>query len=421
MKKHLFALLCALALLVCSVPVSALEGEALRQAEALEALGLFRGSGAGYDLDAPLTRAQAAVLLTRLSGASPEPAAPPFADVPDWAAGEIACAVRQGWVPPLEPERFFPQEPVTAEGWCAMLLRMLGYPEGPEGFSFPDAADFARRIGLLSRSYDGLVTRGDAAESLYDALDFPLPDGSGTVLDRLLSTGACSCEAAAALGLTDLRLTARQAADRHLSAVFCLNTYSGQEGYAADAPIANATGFFITGSGLAVTNFHALEGCAAAAAVLVTGERYPVESVVWYDAGMDLAVLRVSRTSAEGESTPAFAALALAGVQDLRAGDRVFALGSPLGLGPVVSEGIVSAPAVEVSRYDLPCVLSTAPISHGSSGGALLNEYGRVVAVTSGAFTQGNSLYLAVPADPLLTADLTGAGVPLEEAGNVVG
>ena len=87
----------------------------------------------------------------------------------------------------------------------------------------------------------------------------------------------------------------------------------------------------------------------------------------------------------------------------------------------MVSEGIVSAPAVEVSRYDLPCVLSTAPISRGSSGGALLNEYGRVVAVTSGAFTQGNSLYLAVPADPLLTADLTGSGVPLEEAGNVVG
>ena len=76
---------------------------------------------------------------------------------------------------------------------------------------------------------------------------------------------------------------------------------------------------------------------------------------------------------------------------------------------------MVSATAREVERYALPCVMSTADISEGSSGGALLNVYGQAVAVTSGAYVYGNSMYLAVPIDPILTADLTGEGLTLPE------
>jgi hypothetical protein len=59
--------------------------------------------------------------------------------------------------------------------------------------------------------------------------------------------------------------------------------------------------------------------------------------------------------------------------------------------------------------------MNTADISQGSSGGALLNVYGRVIAVTSGAYTYGNNMYLAVPVDPVLTADLTVRGWTLAE------
>ena len=68
-----------------------------------------------------------------------------------------------------------------------------------------------------------------------------------------------------------------------------------------------------------------------------------------------------------------------------------------------------------MERYALPCVMSTADISEGSSGGALLNACGQVVAVTSGAFLYGNSMYLAVPIDPVLSADLTGQGQTLAQ------
>jgi S1-C subfamily serine protease len=105
----------------------------------------------------------------------------------------------------------------------------------------------------------------------------------------------------------------------------------------------------------------------------------------------------------------------MAGTGDIRTGDTVYTLGNPLGLGLSVSSGIISDTSRVVERYDLPCIMDTANISQGSSGGALLNAYGQVIGVTSGAYVYGNGMYLAVPVDPAMTADLTGSGWTLAE------
>ena len=212
-----------------------------------------------------------------------------------------------------------------------------------------------------------------------DALSFSYRDGSATVIGRLVSQGTVSRAAANALGLLTPALTARQVADRCAAAVFRLDT--------------------------------------SATATLSTGDVYEVERVIYYDPDIDIAVIRVSHAALKGHDTSAFATLDIAdsGTGDLRAGDTVYAIGNPLGLGLAVSSGIVSATQRDVERYALPCVMSTADISEGSSGGALLNVYGQVVAVTSGAYVYGNSMYLAVPIDPILTADLTGEGLTLPE------
>ena len=101
--------------------------------------------------------------------------------------------------------------------------------------------------------------------------------------------------------------------------------------------------------------------------------------------------------------------------RDAHHGDPVYTLGNPLGLGLAVSSGIISDPARQTDGYTLPCVMNTADISRGSSGGALLNVYGDVIAVTSGAYTYGNNMYLAVPVDPVMSADLTATGMTLAE------
>ena len=419
MKHRIVALFCALTLLVCTLPASALEGEALRTADTLATLGLVEGNGTDYALDAPVTRAQAAVLLTRLSGATKGEYqhlwSSGFRDLPDWCVHQVAYAYYQGWVQGVSQTEFRPNGTVTANAWFTMLLRMLGYSDKDGDFTVHDAPAFAQRIGLTSQSLSGVLTRGQVFESMREALTFSCTDGSGTVIDRLLQKGVCSRAAANALGLLDQELTARQIADRHMAAVFCLDVYRDQEAVRKQEPSGNASGFFITADGLAVTNFHSIEDGIYATATLSTGEVYEVTEVVYYDAEIDSAVLRVSQTSTAGKATSAFACLEVAGTGDIRPGDRVYTLGNPLGLGLAVSEGIISDIARPVERYALPCVMNTADISSGSSGGALMNVYGQVIAVTSGAYTYGNSMYLAVPTDPVLSADLTAPGRTLAE------
>ena len=425
MKKQIFALFCALVLLLGAVPsAGALTGESARAADTLATLGLVQGTTSGdYALDAPATRAQATVLLVRLAGGEGAAKADPwfagFRDLPAWAADSIDYAAHQGWVTGVTVLDFKPSDTITANGWCAFLLRMLGYSDKAGDFAVEDAAAFAQRVGLISTAYDGPLTRGDLFEMARDALTFSYKDGNGTIISRLADSGAVSRSAANALGLLTPELTARQAADRHMVAVFRLDCYEKPIEIDAGEPSANASGFFISADGLAVTNYHSIDGAIHAAATLSTGEVYPVESVVWYDADIDIAVLRISRTSADHRTTSAFACLEIAGTQDIRAGDTVYTLGNPLGLGLAVSSGIISATARDVERYALPCVMNTADLSRGSSGGALLNVYGQVIAVTSGAYTYGNNMYLAVPIDPVLTADLTGQGQTLKEVADL--
>lgn len=423
MKKHLLALFCALVLLTGAVPpAAAQEGEALRAADTLATLGLVNGTADGsYALEAPATRAQAAVMLVRLAGAEDQAAADNwfagFRDVPAWAAAEVNYAVHQGWIDGSAASLdFFPDRTVTADEWCTFLLRMLGYSDRDGDFSTDAAALFAQHIGLISLSYSGELSRGDLFSIAAGVLRFSGRETT-TLIQRLVETGAVSRAGANALGFLRQELTARQAAEQCLAAVFRLDSYERQIEVDAQEPSANASGFFISADGLAVTNYHSIDGAIYATATLSTGECYPIERVLYYDAGIDIAVIQVSKTSLDRRTASAFACLEIApsGTGDVRVGDTVHTISNPLGLGLAVSTGVISARDRVVDRYTLPCLMSTADISQGSSGGALLNVYGQVIGVTSGAYTYGNSMYLAVPIDPVLQADLSGQGWTLAQ------
>ena len=69
-------------------------------------------------------------------------------------------------------------------------------------------------------------------------------------------------------------------------------------------------------------------------------------------------------------------------------GEKVYAIGSPRGLENTFSSG-------EISQWrDKNLMQISALIDHGSSGGALINEYGEVVGITSGSFADGSQANL---------------------------
>lgn len=416
MKTKLLAVFCALALLLSAVPAAgALEGEAQRAADTLVTLGLIDEAG---DLTAPATRVQAAVLLVDLAAgeaAVRDNWISGFRDVPAEAHDAVTYAAHQGWITGVTAVEFRPNQAITANAWSAFLLRMLGYSDKDGDFTVSGAAAFAQRIGLLSTAWDGTLTLGGLYQMALDALSFSYRDGSATVLERLIAEGCVSSSAANALGLLNTALTARQAADRCTAAVFCFQGYAEQEEIDQAAPSTDASGFFISADGLAVTNYHSIDGSIYATATLTTGDVYPVERVLYYDADADIAVIKVSQTALKGSDTSAFAFLEMVGTAEARPGDTVYTISNPLGMGLAISSGIISAVNRPVTGYALPCVMNTADISHGSSGGALLNVYGQVIAVTTGAYTYGNNMYVAVPVDTLLTADLTAQGWTLAE------
>lgn len=415
MKKRLSALVLALVLTVCVIPAQALTGEGHRAAETLASLGIVQGD---YNVDAPATRNQAAMILVRLAGAEAAAfsarAQCPFNDLEAWAAPAVRYAYAQGWLTGTTGNTFSGEEPITANDYCSYLMRTLGYTVGQD-FAYDGGMAFARHMAVVNQNFEGVLSRGDLFEITAGALRVCYKGSEETVAGRLVSAGLASAAAVDALHLSGGELTARQIADRYTAAAFQLDLYNSKKDFANNVPTSNASGFFISADGIAITNYHSIDGAVAATATLAGGEVYEVAEVLYFDAGIDIAVIRVSTTARNGITCPGFIYLETASHKTLRAGDTVYTLGNPLGLGLAISEGIVSSTSQEVDRYDLPCIMSTADISQGSSGGALLNVYGQVTAITSGAFLFGNSMYLAVPIDPALEAELPSEGLTLEQ------
>lgn len=87
------------------------------------------------------------------------------------------------------------------------------------------------------------------------------------------------------------------------------------------------------------------------------------------------------------------------GTKPLVRGQKVVAIGSPEGLFNTVSDGIISAfrtiDGVNMIQF-------TAPISSGSSGGAVLNMYGEVIGISTSGIDDGQNINFAVGYDIIL-------------------
>lgn len=158
------------------------------------------------------------------------------------------------------------------------------------------------------------------------------------------------------------------------------------------------SGFLVSADGEIVTNYHVIKEAHSAVVKLSNGAFFPVSGVLATEAEKDLAIIKVN-----GKNLPF---LSLGDIEKLHVGDHVVAIGSPLGLEATVSDGIVSA-VRDVSNKKW--IQTTAPVSHGNSGGPLLDMSNHVVGViTWGVNLElGQNLNFAAPSSEVTALLIT--------------
>ena len=151
--------------------------------------------------------------------------------------------------------------------------------------------------------------------------------------------------------------------------------------------LGSGSGFAAIEEGIIVTNFHVIGGeTYRIEAVTESGTVMDADSIIAHDKEMDIAILRFYDCKLPRLST--------ADGMDLKRGEPLTAIGSPQGLSNMVSTGVFSS----YKQFDNHTIqMFTASISPGSSGGALFDDDGNVVGITSGGYEGGNDIYYAKP------------------------
>lgn len=161
------------------------------------------------------------------------------------------------------------------------------------------------------------------------------------------------------------------------------------------------SGFLINEEGFLITNFHVIEGETEISVEVywqtngqLERKTYKQVKIVAMNKFKDLALLKI-----EEEEAPAFKFICLGNADALEVGERVFAIGSPLGLERTVTEGIISTKTREIMGELY--LQTTAQINPGNSGGPLFNLKGEVVGVTNMKANSGEGLGFAIPVEAL--------------------
>ncbi len=153
------------------------------------------------------------------------------------------------------------------------------------------------------------------------------------------------------------------------------------------------SGFIFDKGGYVLTNNHVIENVEALNLALPDG-RKSRGNVVGSDPRHDIAVAKIELDGLE--------AVELGDSRNLEVGQRVYAIGNPLGLagGPTVTAGVISAlgRSIQSERGLFEELIQTdAPINPGNSGGPLVDESGRVIGMNTAIIPYAQGIGFAIP------------------------
>jgi serine protease Do len=159
------------------------------------------------------------------------------------------------------------------------------------------------------------------------------------------------------------------------------------------------SGFIINEEGFLMTNFHVIEGETQISIEVfhqkdgqLERKSYRQVRIVAMNKFADLALLKI-----EDKDAPTFKFVPFGSSDALAVGEKVFAIGSPLGLERTVTEGILSTKTRQMAGELY--LQTTTQINPGNSGGPLFNLNGEVVGVTNMKITFGEGLGFAIPVE----------------------
>jgi len=256
-----------------------------------------------------------------------------------------------------------PKEPKKRRRAKIWFLGMLLLIVGLVGISVALQTALSLTGGIRPGGFfggDGSHSEGDYYYQGYNSTEPTIPraeNGTGVTLTLHSKTGE--------------QLSKQEIYARNLPSIVYIEAWGNYEG-------GSGTGIIMTEDGYIVTNAHVISGAHTTEVVLWDDTVYSARLVGW-NAEEDLAVIKID---AQGLTPAEFG-----NSGELVTGDDAFAMGNPLGeeYRATFTNGIISSldRYIQVDDVYMNLIQTTAAINFGNSGGALLNDEGQVIGITT--------------------------------------
>jgi len=191
--------------------------------------------------------------------------------------------------------------------------------------------------------------------------------------------------------LNSQTLSAEQIYEKVKDAVVVILAYDNSDEFAAQG-----SGVVLNDKGYVVTNYHVLAGNERLE-IMHGVEIIPYVDIIGIDVEKDILILKIEEKK--------FPAVKIGDVKSLKVGQRVYAIGSPMGFENTISEGIISG-LRSYEELSKNYIQITASISPGSSGGAVVNDKGELIGISTLTAKDGQNLNFAIPIDEVLNVKI---------------
>lgn len=178
-------------------------------------------------------------------------------------------------------------------------------------------------------------------------------------------------------------LTSEQIFDKYKDAVVIINAY-GFDGTKSGS----GSAVIVKDKNLIVTNFHILSGNDKIE-IITHKDTIKDPEIVGVDIDRDVLLLRLPAND--------YQVITIGNSEDVKPGQKIYAIGNPMGLENTISEGLVSGIRDSVTDIKMKFIQISASLSPGSSGGAVINSKGELIGISSMGLREGQNLNFAIP------------------------